>query len=187
MQLFVIVLRRNDIWTDQTIAEMVYLWYPRIYCLTYTCCQFLSCNTIQSYVWVLSYVLKNQQEDADEVDDSKVSRDNKCLSYVLRRLWCGKIHFYRRGRLFCPFCDRAINVDLDSMIQHAAGVGRGGGRRHRPITLARHATFYKFLQDYVRTGMYPLTRLSLPLVAAPALLGDSVSQPPTTAPAFILF
>ena len=155
MQLFVIVLRWNDIWTDQTIAEMLYLWYPWIYCLTYTCCQFLSCNTIQSYVWVLSYVLKNQQEDDDEVDDSKVSRDNKSR-YVLRRLRCGLIHFHRRGRLFCPFCGRAINMDLNSMIQHAEGVGRGRGRSHRPITLARHAAYGKFLQEYVRTGLYPI-------------------------------
>ena len=69
------------------------------------------------------------------MDDSKVSRDNKSR-YVLRRLRCGLIRFHRRGRLFCPFCGRAINVDLNSMIQHAEGVGRGGGRSHRPITLA---------------------------------------------------
>ena len=89
------------------------------------------------------------------MDDSKVSRDNKSR-YVLRRLRCGLIRFHCRGRLFCPFCGRAINVDLNSMIQHAEGVGRGRGRSHRPITLARHAAYGKFLREYVRTGLYPI-------------------------------
>ena len=85
----------------------------------------------------------------------KVSRDNKSR-YVLRRLRCGLIRFHRRGRLFCPLCGRAINVDHNSMIQHAVGVGRGRGRSHRPITLVWHAAFGKFLREYVRTGLYPI-------------------------------
>ena len=89
------------------------------------------------------------------MDDSKVSRDNKSR-YVLRWLRCGLIRFHHRGRLFCPFYGRAIDVDLDSMIEHAEGVGRCGCRSHRPLTLARHAAFGKFLWDNVRTGMYPL-------------------------------
>ena len=90
------------------------------------------------------------------MDASKESRDNKSR-YVLRRLRCGLIRFHRRGEgLFCPFCGRAINVYLNSMIQHAKGVGKGRGRSHRPITLARHAAYGKFLRKYVRTGLYPI-------------------------------
>ena len=98
-------------------------------------------------------ILNNSQEPDKEVDDSKESRDAKSR-YVLRRLKNLQTPFRKNGKIFCPFCEASVHQELESMIQHATGVGRGG-KRHSAVAKAKHAAYGVFLRDYVRTGRVP--------------------------------
>ncbi|KAK1695249.1 hypothetical protein QYE76_011946 [Lolium multiflorum] len=46
--------------------------------------------------------------------------------------------------------------DIESLIQHATGVGKGSAHKHKAASKAKHAAFGKFLRDYVKTGLIPL-------------------------------
>ncbi|KAK1645291.1 hypothetical protein QYE76_063096 [Lolium multiflorum] len=52
--------------------------------------------------------------------------------------------------------DRKSRFDIESLIQHATGVGKGSAHKHKAASKAKHAAFGKFLRDYVKTGLIPL-------------------------------
>ncbi|KAK1612762.1 hypothetical protein QYE76_036435 [Lolium multiflorum] len=60
------------------------------------------------------------------------------------------------GKPNCPFCGRVFPKDIESLIQHATGVGKGSAHKHKAASKAKHAAFGKFLRDYVKTGLIPL-------------------------------
>ena len=76
--------------------------------------------------------------------------------FVLKRLVSGQIPFRSRGELSCPFCGRVITKNLESMIQHADGVGVGSRQKHKGHTMAKHAAFGRFLDKYVKGGLIPV-------------------------------
>ncbi|KAK1670416.1 hypothetical protein QYE76_058575 [Lolium multiflorum] len=95
------------------------------------------------------------EEYSEDMDNDKENMDQKSR-FVLKRLKSGHIPFRRNGKLSCPFCGRVFQNNIDSMIQHATGVGKGSERKHKPDSKAKHAAFGKFLRDYIKTGLIPL-------------------------------
>ncbi|XBI20972.1 hypothetical protein VPH35_062163 [Triticum aestivum] len=98
--------------------------------------------------------LDAQEEDDEDVDDSKESRDSKS-HYVLRTLRNGEIPYrsgYNRlyGNIACPFCCASIKSDYDSLIMHGTYIGRGNGRNRKPHVRAKHAAFGAFLRKYTK-------------------------------------
>ncbi|XBJ13168.1 hypothetical protein VPH35_017567 [Triticum aestivum] len=96
----------------------------------------------------------NTQEDDEDVDDSKESRDSKSR-YVLRRLRNGEIPYrsgYNRlyGNIACPFCCTIIKSDYDSLIMHGTYIDRGNGRNRKPHVRDKHAAFGAFLRKYAK-------------------------------------
>ncbi|KAK1643203.1 hypothetical protein QYE76_061008 [Lolium multiflorum] len=85
----------------------------------------------------------------------KEDRDRKSR-FVLKKLKTGQIPFRRDGKPNCPFCGRVFPKDIESLIQHATGVGKGSAHKHKAASKAKHAAFGKFLRDYVKTGLIPL-------------------------------
>jgi hypothetical protein len=83
------------------------------------------------------------------MDNDKERRDRKSR-FVLQRLKSGKIPYRKHEKLSCPFRGKVIHKELESMIQHATGVGKGDGRKHKPATKAKHAALGVFLRKYVR-------------------------------------
>jgi hypothetical protein len=67
------------------------------------------------------------------MDNDKEGRDRKSR-FMLQRLKSGKIPYRKHGKLSCPFCGKVVHKDLESMIQHATGLGKGDGRKHKPAT-----------------------------------------------------
>ncbi|KAK1669958.1 hypothetical protein QYE76_058117 [Lolium multiflorum] len=94
-------------------------------------------------------------EDSDDIGSDKEDRDRKSR-FVLKKLKTGQIPFRRDGKPNCPFCGRVFPKDIESLIQHATGVGKGSKQKHKPASKAKHAAFGKFLRDYVKTGLIPL-------------------------------
>ncbi|KAK1601691.1 hypothetical protein QYE76_059177 [Lolium multiflorum] len=97
----------------------------------------------------------NDQEDSDDIGSDKEDRDRKSR-FVLKKLKTGQIPFRRDGKPNCPFCGRVFPKDIESLIQHATGVGKGSAHKHKAASKAKHAAFGKFLRDYVKTGLIPL-------------------------------
>ncbi|KAK1631543.1 hypothetical protein QYE76_005858 [Lolium multiflorum] len=95
------------------------------------------------------------EQDSEDMGSNKEDRDRKSR-FVLKRLKTGQIPFRRNGQPNCPFCGRVFQKDIDTLIQHATGVGKGSERKHKPASKAKHAAFGKFLRDYVKTGLIPL-------------------------------
>ncbi|XBH65854.1 hypothetical protein VPH35_119355 [Triticum aestivum] len=98
--------------------------------------------------------LDAQEEDDEDVDDSKESRDSKSR-YVLRRLRNGEIPYrsgYNRlyGNIACPFCCAIIKSDYNSLIMHGTYIGRGNGRNRKPHVRAKHTAFGAFLRKYAK-------------------------------------
>ncbi|KAK1618612.1 hypothetical protein QYE76_024129 [Lolium multiflorum] len=73
-------------------------------------------------------------------------RDRKSR-FVLKKLKTGQIPFRRDGKPNCPFCGRVFPKDIESLIQHATGVGKGSAHKHKAASKAKHAAFGKFLRD----------------------------------------
>ncbi|KAK1615770.1 hypothetical protein QYE76_021287 [Lolium multiflorum] len=94
-------------------------------------------------------------EDSDDIGSDKEDRDRKSR-FVLKKLKTGQIPFRRDGKPNCPFCGRVFPKDIESLIQHATGVGKGSAHKHKAASKAKHAAFGKFLRDYVKTGLIPL-------------------------------
>ncbi|KAK1617060.1 hypothetical protein QYE76_022577 [Lolium multiflorum] len=95
------------------------------------------------------------EEDSEDIDSDKEDRDRKSR-FVLKKLKTGQIPFRRDGKPNCPFCGRVFPKDIESLIQHATGVGKGSAHKHKAASKAKHAAFGKFLRDYVKTGLIPL-------------------------------
>jgi hypothetical protein len=90
------------------------------------------------------------------VGQDKEDRDRKSR-YVLKRLKSGQIPFRTRyGELTCPFCGKVISKNLESLIQHANGVGVGSKQKHKGHTMAKHATYGRFLEKFIKTGLIPV-------------------------------
>ncbi|KAK1610895.1 hypothetical protein QYE76_034568 [Lolium multiflorum] len=94
-------------------------------------------------------------EDSEDMDSDKEDRDRKSR-FVLKKLKTGQIPFRRNGKPNCPFCGRVFPKDIESLIQHATGVGKGSAHKHKAASKAKHAAFGKFLRDYVKTSLIPL-------------------------------
>ncbi|KAK1608360.1 hypothetical protein QYE76_032033 [Lolium multiflorum] len=94
-------------------------------------------------------------EDSEDIGSDKEDRDRKSR-FVLKKLKTGQIPFRRDGKPNCPFCGRVFPKDIESLIQHATGVGKGSAHKHKAASKAKHAAFGKFLRDYVKTGLIPL-------------------------------
>jgi hypothetical protein len=86
------------------------------------------------------------------VGHDKEDKDHKC-HFVLKRLKSGKIPFCRNGEVYCPFCGKVITKNLESMIQHANGVGVGSKRKHQGHTMAKHAAYGRFIEKFVKGGL----------------------------------
>ncbi|XBJ21502.1 hypothetical protein VPH35_000038 [Triticum aestivum] len=84
-------------------------------------------------------------EDDDDVDYSMDNRHSKSR-YTLRHLIAGKIKYRFFGKIGCPFCCKVIGGGIDGMIQHAFSIGNGHGKKHKASTLAKHATYARFLE-----------------------------------------
>ncbi|KAK1607625.1 hypothetical protein QYE76_031298 [Lolium multiflorum] len=95
------------------------------------------------------------EEDSEDIGSDKEDRDRKSR-FVLKKLKTGQIPFRRDGKPNCPFCGRVFPKDIESLIQHATGVGKGSAHKHKAASKAKHAAFGKFLRDYVKTGLIPL-------------------------------
>ncbi|KAK1669960.1 hypothetical protein QYE76_058119 [Lolium multiflorum] len=54
------------------------------------------------------------------------------------------------------FTPWVFQKDIDILIEHATGVGKGSQRKHKASSKAKHVAFGKFLRDYVKTGLIPL-------------------------------
>ncbi|KAK1668655.1 hypothetical protein QYE76_056814 [Lolium multiflorum] len=93
-------------------------------------------------------------EDSKDIGSDKEDRDRKSR-FVLKKLKTGQIPFRRDGKPNCPFCGRVFPKDIESLIQHATGVGKGSAHKHKAAS-KKHAAFGKFLRDYVKTGLIPL-------------------------------
>ena len=94
-----------------------------------------------------SAVLANSQDPNDEVPDDMDSMHAKSR-HVLKRLKAGTIPFWEGLKYKCPFCGRRLSTLRHSLLQHAEGVGKNGGRSHQPHTKAKHAAFFVFLMKY---------------------------------------
>ncbi|KAK1648478.1 hypothetical protein QYE76_066283 [Lolium multiflorum] len=90
----------------------------------------------------------------EDIGSDKEDRDRK--SRFVKKLKTGQIPFRRDGKPNCPFCGRVFPKDIESLIQHATGVGKGSAHKHKAASKAKHAAFGKFLRDYVKTGLIPL-------------------------------
>ncbi|KAK1627366.1 hypothetical protein QYE76_001681 [Lolium multiflorum] len=66
--------------------------------------------------------------------------------------------YYRDSKQYRELYDsrEVFPKDIESLIQHATGVGKGSDHKHKPASKAKHAAFGKFLRDYVKTGLIPL-------------------------------
>ncbi|KAK1610456.1 hypothetical protein QYE76_034129 [Lolium multiflorum] len=104
---------------------------------------------------ILGFLLIRFMEDSEDIDSDKEDRDRKSR-FVLKKLKTGQIPFRRDGKPNCPFCGRVFPKDIESLIQHATGVGKGSAHKHKAASKAKHAAFGKFLRDYVKTGLIPL-------------------------------
>jgi hypothetical protein len=72
------------------------------------------------------------------MDNDKGNSDRKS-HFVLKRLKSGHIPFCHNAKLSCPFYDRVFQKNIDNMIQHATGVGKGSEWKHKPASKAKHA------------------------------------------------
>jgi hypothetical protein len=86
------------------------------------------------------------------VSHSKEDRDRKSR-FVLKRLKSGKIPFRGNRELSCPFCGKVVTKNLESMIQHANGVGVGSKRKHKGHTMVKHAAYGRFLKKFIKGGL----------------------------------
>jgi hypothetical protein len=89
------------------------------------------------------------------VGHDKEDRDRKSR-FVLNWLKSGKIPFHRYGELTYPFCDKVITKNLESMIQHANGIGVGSKQKHKGHTMVKHAVYGRFLKKFVKGGLIPV-------------------------------
>jgi hypothetical protein len=89
------------------------------------------------------------------VGHDKEDRDRKSR-FVLKWLKSGKIPFRGHGKLSCPLCGKVITKNLESMIQHANGVGVGSKRKHKGHTMVKHAAYGRFLEKFVKGGLIPV-------------------------------
>ena len=80
----------------------------------------------------------------DEVDDDMESTHAKSR-HVLKRLRAGSIPFKEGLNYSCPFCIRKLATHLHSILQHATGIGKGGGKERKPHSMAKHYAFFVFL------------------------------------------
>jgi hypothetical protein len=85
----------------------------------------------------------------------KEDRDRKSR-YVLKHLKSGQIPFRRYGELTYPFYGKVVSKNLESLIQHANGIGVGSKQKHNCHTMAKHATYGRFLKKFVKTGLIPV-------------------------------
>ena len=106
-----------------------------------------NCCCINKIYELSSAVLANSQDLDDEVLDDMDSMHAKSR-HVLKRLKAGTILFREGLKYKCPFCGRRLSTLRHSLLQHAEGVGKNGGRSHQPHTKAKHAAFFVFLMKY---------------------------------------
>jgi hypothetical protein len=78
------------------------------------------------------------------VGHDKEDRDHKSR-FVLKRLMSGKIPFRRYRELTYPFYGKVVTKNIESMIQHANGVGVGSKQKHKGHTMAKHTAYGRFL------------------------------------------
>jgi hypothetical protein len=78
-------------------------------------------------IWCLCVCIV-YQDDSEDVEFDKESRDKKSR-YTLKKLLNGGYPRCRDGdSWFCPFCKRSIGTDFDGVVRHAESLGSSHAR-----------------------------------------------------------